>query len=153
MARRFKTDRRKISSVGRVAPEIERRNGRYSMAKRLRSSARWQKCRLLHLNEHPLCCDPLGEHAGPEPADQVHHIIPVFKAPELLCEASNLASICTACHSRIEAKERAGTLTHHLFKGVGGSNHKNPFSLDRSGRTGETETVSHISGFRGARKI
>lgn len=93
-------------------------------AKRIRSSVAWQQVRRSVLNRNPLCCDPLGQHAALkriEPATQVHHILPLVTHPDLAFTRSNLAAICTGCHSQIEAQERAGRPTAHLFaQGQGG---------------------------------
>jgi 5-methylcytosine-specific restriction endonuclease McrA len=48
--------------------------------------------------------------------NSVHHILGLLTHPELAYNESNLASLCDACHNQIEALERKGEPTQHLFK-------------------------------------
>ena len=92
-------------------------------ARAIRDSGRWQKVRDLQKKRHPLCFDPFGIHESTgvvTPMDQVHHIKGLRTHPGLAFVASNLASLCVDCHSRIENLERTGTETQELFKGGGG---------------------------------
>jgi len=78
--------------------------------KRLLSSQRWQSVRKRYLSRHPLCADPfrIHEQVGQSvPASQVHHRTPVREAFDLVYDASNLMSLCTECHSKIEQRDRA----------------------------------------------
>ena len=80
-----------------------------AMAARIRSSERWRKVRRSQLSGHPLCQDPFGEHKRrntTETATQVHHVIGLIDRPELAFHASNLMSVCTACHARLEREHR-----------------------------------------------
>ncbi len=90
----------------------------YEKARRFRSSKEWQNARRRHLSQHPLCVDPLAQHALPVTADEVHHIEPVAKRYDLRTAAGNLASLCEMCHLMIEAKMRNGQGTRHLFSGA-----------------------------------
>jgi len=93
----------------------------HSKAKEIRNSARWQKYRKYFKRKNPICCDPLNLHPNEvRMTQQVHHIIGIEKRPDLAFKYENLASLCTACHSKIEAKERKGEPTQGLFKGQGG---------------------------------
>lgn len=112
--RKFKkpNDRKHVSQLY----ELKRKS---SIAKKIRSSSRWRKMRELTLKKNPLCADPFGHHEydkAPQIASQVHHVVPLFKSPELAYVASNLAPICTRCHAKIEGMERAGKATVELFK-------------------------------------
>lgn len=74
-------------------------------AARVRSSAAWQRLRRLKLSMSPLCQDPHGDHARANQTDtasQVHHIEPLATHPDLGLELSNLMSVCTRCHARLE---------------------------------------------------
>jgi 5-methylcytosine-specific restriction endonuclease McrA len=86
------------------------------LAAQIRSSQRWRAVREVYRNTNPLCCNPLGLHIGPEPMNSVHHILGLLTHPELAYNESNLASLCDACHNQIEALERKGEPTQHLFK-------------------------------------
>lgn len=82
----------------------------------IRSSPRWRKLSAWYRARHPLCADPFGWHGELGAlAEQVHHIRPLAEYPDLAYEPSNLASLCTRCHGRIEGMERAGQSTQHLF--------------------------------------
>jgi hypothetical protein len=118
MPKKVRTHKPPRCAVGRQAPESRAPSEReITIAQRLRNSGRWQKARRRQLREFPLCADPMGDHGGePFPAAQAHHIIPLWAAPGLLTEASNLASLCALCHGRIEAAERAGINTRHRFQ-------------------------------------
>jgi 5-methylcytosine-specific restriction endonuclease McrA len=94
---------------------VETRVGDQARAARIRNSSQWQKVRALHRSKQPLCTDPFREHSGPVVADSVHHIEGVATHPELAFTPSNLASLCSECHARVEALERAGQSTQHLF--------------------------------------
>ena len=83
-------------------------------AARIRGGARWAKVRRLKLSADPLCEDPHGEHARrntTESAKQVHHIEGLATRPDLAYHWSNLMSVCTGCHARIEAGVRKGIQT------------------------------------------
>lgn len=76
------------------------------LARRIRSSARWRKVRALKLARDPLCADCRGR-GFVEAATQVHHLEPLARRPDLAYAMANLLSLCTACHARREAQERA----------------------------------------------
>lgn len=82
---------------------------------RIHGSARWQAVRAQVLRDEPVCreCARLGLT---EPATQVDHVVPVAVAPELAFARENLQPLCTACHSRKNARERAAASSG----GVGG---------------------------------
>lgn len=85
-------------------------------AVKLRNSNRWRIVRAQYRADHPLCCDPLGVHGGmPEPMDHVHHVQPLETNPDLAFYEANLRSLCSGCHAKIEAMERGGEPTQHLF--------------------------------------
>ncbi len=87
----------------------------YAAAK-FRSGGDWRKLERQHKAAYPLCCDPLGVHGNwPFPTDDSHHIEPLYRRIELGLTWANLAPLCKECHTRIEALERAGTATQHLF--------------------------------------
>ena len=90
---------------------------------RIRNSRRMRTYSSWFRVNHPLCCDPFGEHATSGltvSAQQMHHVVPLDRAPSLAFVITNCRSVCTACHSKLERKERAGQGTGHLFnKGTG----------------------------------
>ena len=66
---------------------------------------------------NPLCCNPLHLHDGQiRPAQQVHHIVPLERAPERAFDWGNLAPLCTECHGAVEVMERHGADTSGLFR-------------------------------------
>ena len=67
-----------------------------AMARKIRNSRRWRKVRKQVLAMRPICeyCD--------RPGEQVHHVQPLHTHPELAFVDENLASVCTACHSKLE---------------------------------------------------
>ncbi len=82
-----------------------------SLAAKIRSSPQWQRVRRYKLGINPICEDPHGEHAGRNEtvtAKQVHHIQGLATHPELAYVLTNLQSVCTRCHARLEAMERSG---------------------------------------------
>lgn len=87
-----------------------------AQAAQLRTSTQWRKVRTLHKGRYPLCCDPFGEHIHlPAYNQQSHHILPLATHPHLAFDLTNLAPLCTRCHSRVEQMERSGISTQHLF--------------------------------------
>lgn len=84
----------------------DRRYDTHSRDKRVRdfyNSALWQRTRNRHRSLHPLCqpCEDAGRTTAVE---QVHHITKVVDAWERRCDPTNLLSVCTECHARIEGK-------------------------------------------------
>lgn len=72
-----------------------------------RSTARWQKLRLMVLNGEPLCMDPHGIHKGePVPATEVDHRLGVWERPDLIFDESNLDCYCHECHAIKSGQER-----------------------------------------------
>lgn len=79
-----------------------------SEAMRIRSSYKWKRVRLLKLSNDSICEDPYKDHANKqtiESARQVHHIKGLRKHPDLAFVWSNLMSVCTRCHARLERDE------------------------------------------------
>lgn len=81
---------------------------RDDLARRIRSSARWQRVRALKLARDPLCEDCLARYGRPVRAEQVDHVKPLRVRPDLAFARENLKSLCTACHARKSAEERRG---------------------------------------------
>jgi|GEM_PF-3341256 len=87
-----------------------------ALAARIRSGTTWQRLRLIFRAMNPVCCDPLNRHQGyPEPTEHVHHVIALVADPSLAYDTANLRPLCTNCHTQIEAMERSGKPTQHLF--------------------------------------
>ena len=89
-------------------------------AKNIRNSHRYQRFRAWFKRRHPLCCDPFWHHAEngvAVPTAQVHHIIPLTtdEGVRLAFVESSNAPVCVPCHAKVEALERAGKPTRHLF--------------------------------------
>ena len=94
------------------------RRGGLSQARQIRSSRDWAKARDLVKARFPICCDPFGDHdrdGRVEPTAHAHHIEPLEKRPDLAFEPLNLAPLCVACHSAVEAMEKRGEATADLF--------------------------------------
>lgn len=89
-----------------------------ALAKKIRSSGRWQKVRRMVMSRQPLCVDPFSFHKDEGrnvPTEHVHHIVGLTKNPNLAYKLSNLAGLCVGCHDRIEKLERSGKATQDLF--------------------------------------
>lgn len=72
--------------------------------------ARWNKARIEHLDEHPLCVD-CGKREYVMPATVVDHIVPHKGNDELFWDRSNWQSLCKPCHDRKTATEDMGGWT------------------------------------------
>lgn len=104
------------SRCNRHAKENRDKNPQLALATRIRNSSRWARVREAFRRDNPVCRDPLGLHPeGPEPTQDVHHIVPLIERPDLAFDPSNLAPLCTRCHQAIEQKERKGEVTRTLF--------------------------------------
>jgi 5-methylcytosine-specific restriction endonuclease McrA len=80
-----------------------------ALAKKIRSSGRWQKVRALKLRQQPLCEDQYGVYhrsGRVELAVEVDHIQALRDRPDLAYTLTNLRSQCRACHARKSAGER-----------------------------------------------
>ena len=87
-----------------------------TIAQKTRDSARWKRFRNNFKRRSPICVDPLSIHQQEvKPVQHVHHVISINKRPELAYKPDNCASLCTECHGKIEALERKGESTQHLF--------------------------------------
>jgi 5-methylcytosine-specific restriction protein A len=111
------------AASARVYDQTTRKNDPVvAFSTRIHGSARWQKIRSLFRSANPCCCDPFKEHGEfPPLMSQVHHIAPLSKIfesedHEQAYAWENLASVCSGCHSKLSAMERAGKETAHLFK-------------------------------------
>ncbi len=78
----------------------------------LRNSAAWQHLRAHFLARHPIC-----GACGKALAQQVHHLQPVERRPDLALDWGNLAPVCTRCHAACNSVERRGESTEYLFAG------------------------------------
>lgn len=69
--------------------------------------ADWQRLRDRKVAANPLCeeCLTRGETS---PAEEVDHIIPIERRPDLRLVWDNLQSLCSTCHARKTAHERGG---------------------------------------------
>lgn len=108
----------KQSGRFRDAAPLSRCEKRQTMATKVRNSLRWQKLRACVRKEEPFCWDPFGTHAANDrdvPSSSVHHILRIVERPEFAYHRDNLAAVCDACHGRLEARERHGKSSTHLF--------------------------------------
>ena len=114
-----KATRKLASSRSSERARLERaeNSAELSTAAAIRSTAHWHKCSAIIRARHPLCCDPFARHRDTRPAlaMHVHHIEAVGKRPDLAFSEDNLAPLCYSCHASIEARERRGQSTAHLF--------------------------------------
>ena len=76
----------------------------YARAKRIRSSARWQKVRASIINSQSGICG----FCFKRPIEEVHHIEELHLYPEKAFSNDNLIGVCLTCHSRIGARTARG---------------------------------------------
>lgn len=67
--------------------------------------SKWDKYAKQYKLENPLCVNCL-ERGIVKPSEEVHHVIPVNEAPELMFEASNLKALCIPCHKQEDNERR-----------------------------------------------
>ena len=101
---------RPVSTARRAYDRRRAADPQLAAAAALRNSAAWQHLRAHFLARHPIC-----GACGAALATQVHHLQPVGKRPDLALVWENLAPVCSACHARCNANERAGSETLSLF--------------------------------------
>jgi len=65
---------------------------------------RWQRYRLLFLQDHPLCSDP-SHGDRPVAATEVDHVEPHRGDHEKFWDPGNHQALCKPCHSRKTARE------------------------------------------------
>ena len=65
---------------------------------------RWRLLSERKRTESPLC-EVCQKDGMVTPATEVHHIVPIARAPQLRLVWSNLVSVCKACHEKIEGDE------------------------------------------------
>jgi 5-methylcytosine-specific restriction enzyme A len=70
---------------------------------RFYTSKRWRRFRKLLLARNPIC-----QMCGEVVATQVHHDAARRDRPDLAFCDANMIAACGPCHSRVEAKRRAG---------------------------------------------
>lgn len=99
------------------AKEKQEEDPRYALAAKIRSTNDWRKAREYVIAQNPLCADPFKFHGDARPAlsTTVHHIRPLIDRPDLAFVGENLVALCGPCHNRVEAMERSGKPTAHLF--------------------------------------
>jgi 5-methylcytosine-specific restriction enzyme A len=106
--------------AGQAHRDYDRRRAQspaLARAAQIRNSGRWKKVAAIVRAAEPLCRDPLARHGGaPEATAQIHHIDPLATHPHLAYTRENLAGLCAHCHTLIEAMERKGHKTAHLFR-------------------------------------
>lgn len=68
--------------------------------------ARYERTRRLYLEENPLCvgCKKEGRIFA---AEEIDHIIPVSRRPDLFWETSNWQGLCVPCHKVKTAEENS----------------------------------------------
>jgi len=93
---------------GRTGDREYDRRRRHGAAKKVRSSVRWQKLRLLKLSESPLC-ERCKEHGRIKGAEEVHHVVPIRVDESKAFEWDNIQSICVPCHRQADADLEKGS--------------------------------------------
>ena len=65
--------------------------------RKVRNSVEYRKRRAEFFQAHPICarCDSLGLTG---PGEELDHIVPAFKRPDLFWEQSNWQMLCCECH-------------------------------------------------------
>ena len=87
------------------------------LAKKAQHSKAWQDLRNNFIRKNPLCYNPFGAHDDLTPGMEVHHIIPISLAPQLLMDTKNLAVLCRRCHKTADMLELRGLDTRGFFNG------------------------------------
>jgi len=105
-----------------LAPPVLRTTPRAprSQAPGVHRSHRWRQHSERMRREYPLCMAPFCERkaAGSWPTStSVHHIRGAATHPSLAYVDANTCPVCSQCHSKVEAMERCGKATQHLFVG------------------------------------
>lgn len=88
--------------------------------------ARWEKERLEHLAEHPLCADH-QKRGYIEVATVVDHIIPHKGDKDLFWDKNNWQSLCKSCHDRKTQLEDRGSWNYQQQPAKANMNSINPF--------------------------
>lgn len=70
--------------------------------RRFRSSVRWKKFRAWVLSGNPLCQGLCARTGIVKAAEELHHIQPLRLRMDLALDESNVLSLCSSCHRRIE---------------------------------------------------
>lgn len=68
--------------------------------------AAWQRLRIAHLTNSPLCVHCLQEDETVTMADDVDHVVPIAVDPSLRLSPDNLQSLCRRHHNIKTASER-----------------------------------------------
>jgi 5-methylcytosine-specific restriction endonuclease McrA len=91
---------------GRLYDQVARRaDPTLALAAKIRGGARWRKVRGIKIARNPLCEDPFAIHENKGHtviAREVHHIQPLASAPEMAYTMTNLMSLCSQCHRKLE---------------------------------------------------
>jgi len=72
---------------------------------------RWTELRAYHISQEPLCRH-CRERGLTRAAEEVDHIEPISKRPDLRLEPTNLQSLCRRCHVRKTREENNGQTRH-----------------------------------------
>lgn len=95
-------------AVGETCPKKPKRKYEKEKtdAQRLRSTWAWTKAsRNIKRRDGGLCLACLSRGIAQTEGLEVHHIVPVEDAPELLTEEQNLITLCQRCHEAAEHGE------------------------------------------------
>ena len=84
----------------------------YAEASEIRSSDIWQRLRGYAMSKASGMCVYCYRAA----ADEVHHIKPVAKFPELAFDLDNLAPLCEECHGFMETRNKRGDDTESQIR-------------------------------------
>lgn len=89
--------------------------GELALAVKIRNSSRWAKTSRLLLSENPLCADPYRVHdlaSETVLATSADHVVGLALRPDLAFERENLQPLCSWCHAKKSASERAAAGKH-----------------------------------------
>ena len=72
-----------------------------------RTHRRYRRWRRAILDAQPLCvlCLDDGRHVE---AEELDHIVPIYKRPDLLTNPRNVQALCARCHAEKTAHDRPG---------------------------------------------
>ena len=87
----------------RAPKTYNKSSDKYSQACDIRSSERWKKTARYKKMKNPLC-----QWCKKAPTEEVHHIKPLVKYPELAFNLDNLYSVCKKCHGFLDTRTQRG---------------------------------------------
>lgn len=101
-----------VQQQQRVQQSNRECNARRPKYNNLYSTKEWARLRFSQLAQHPWCAECL-RYGVRKVAEEADHIIPHRGDRVLFYDSNNIQSLCSSCHSRKTAKEKASP--HHIY--------------------------------------